>query len=272
MSSNAPIGVFDSGIGGLTVVKEIMQQLPMENIIYFGDTARVPYGNKSKDTVLSYSRQIVKFLQSKQVKAILIACNTASALALETLRHELSLPMVGVVKPGAKAAADATRNKRIGIIGTQGTIQSGVYEEFLKRTNPDITVFAKACPLFVPLVEEGWIQDPVTRMVAERYLHELKAENIDALVLGCTHYPLLYNVIQEVMGSSVTLVNPAYESAKSLKYVLEEYNILKENGGETVPQHHFYVSDSAEIFRYFANSILTCEMIETEDVDIQTFD
>lgn len=272
MSSNAPIGVFDSGIGGLTVVKEIMQQLPAEDIIYFGDTARVPYGNKSKETVITYSRQIVKFLQNKQVKSILIACNTASAFALETLRHEFSLPLVGVVKPGAKAAADATKEKRIGIIGTEGTIKSGVYEDFLKKTNPDIRVFATACPLFVPLVEEGWISDPITKLIAERYLEKLKEKQIDALVLGCTHYPLLQKELQEVMGPLVTLVNPAYESAKSLKYVLEEYNLLKEPEQTVSPTHHFYVSDNADTFRHFANSILPCEMIETKDVEVQTFD
>lgn len=272
MSSNAPIGVFDSGIGGLTVVKEIMQQLPKEEIIYFGDTARVPYGNKSKETVISYSRQIVKFLLTKNVKAILVACNTASAFALETIRHEFNVPMVGVVKPGAKAAADATKNNQIGIIGTQGTIKSGLYEDFLKKTNPNIVVYGKACPLFVPLVEEGWTDDPITKEIAVRYIQDLKDHDIDALVLGCTHYPLMRNVIQEVVGTHVSLVNPAFESAKTLKYVLEEHNLLREYQSKEPLLHHFFVSDGAELFRHFANSILPFEMIETKDVDIKTFD
>ncbi|MBQ3028796.1 MAG: glutamate racemase, partial [Lachnospiraceae bacterium] len=178
MSNNAPIGVFDSGVGGLTVAKEIMRALPNESIVYYGDTARVPYGTKSQETVTNYSRQIAKFLMTHKVKAMVVACNTISALALETIKKEFDVPFIGVVKPGAKTAAAATRNKRIGVIATEGTISSGVYEAFLKSTNPEVEVFGKACPLFVPLAEEGWLRDPVTKLVAERYLAELKEKDI----------------------------------------------------------------------------------------------
>ncbi len=270
MSCNLPVGVFDSGVGGLTVVKEIMHQLPNEEIVYFGDTARVPYGSKSKETVTAYSRQIVKFLQTKKVKAIVIACNTASAFALETIAKEIPVPIIGVVKPGAKTAAETTRSGRIGIIGTEGTIKSGLYNEFLHNTNESLQVFGKACPLFVPLVEEGWIHDPVTKEVASRYLAELHEKDVDTLVLGCTHYPLIRDIIHEVAGNGVTLVNPAYETARTLQELLLAQGLLADENA--IPDHKFYVSDGAEKFREFANSILPCEMAETKDVNIITFD
>ncbi len=266
---NLPIGVFDSGVGGLTVVKEIMSQLPDEEIIYFGDTARVPYGNKSGETVTAYSRQITRFLLSKQVKAVVIACNTASAFALETIRQEVPVPMLGVVKPGAKTAAAATRNGRIGVIGTEGTVRSGLYEEYLREINPRCRVYGQACPLFVPLVEEGWIRDEITKQVSDRYLSNLLKEDVDTIVLGCTHYPLLREVVQETVGERVTLVNPAYETARELKKMLAERDWL--NDGSKPPNHTFYVSDGAEKFRQFANSILPCEMIETGDVFLKVF-
>lgn len=271
MASKAPIGVFDSGIGGMTVVKELMNQLPYEQIIYYGDTARVPYGGKSKDTILAYSRQIADFLVNQGVKAILVACNTVSAVALEELRMELPVPIIGVVKPGAKAAAEATKNNRIGVIATKATIGSGIYGEFLRKTNPEIRVFGKACPLFVPLVEEGWIDDPITESIIHRYIDELLDMNIDALVLGCTHYPLLRHKIAEIAGEGVTLVNPAYESAKAFKYLLEEMNLLCEDA-ELPGQHKFFVSDSPEQFRNFANSIQSKAVIEQGAVEIKTFD
>ena len=272
MKSNAPIGVFDSGVGGLTVVKEIMSALPKESIVYYGDTARVPYGSKSAETITAYSRQIARFLMSQEVKAIVVACNTASALALETIKAEFDVPFVGVVKPGAKMAAQATKNKRIGIIATEGTISSGIYEKFLKATSPEVEVYGKACPLFVPLAEEGWLNDTVTKQVAERYLAELKEQQVDALVLGCTHYPLLRQVIGEVMGDAVTLVNPAYETAKELKYVLEDNHILRSAESVQSPVHKFYVSDGAEKFRRFANTILPCDHLEVEDVAVKSFE
>lgn len=264
--SKAPIGVFDSGVGGLTVVKEIMNQIPGESIVYFGDTARVPYGSKSKATITGYTRQIVKFLQAQNVKAIVIACNTASAFALETVSAEIDIPMIGVIKPGAVMAARTTKNGRIGVIATEGTIQSRIYNDYLSATNPQVRVFGKACPLFVPLVEEGWVDDPVTMEVAKRYISELMPFDIDTLVLGCTHYPLLRNTIQKVVGDQVMLVNPALETAKSLKEFLTNEGLLNESGQT---EHHFYVSDGAEKFRQFANSILPCEVVETKDVDIE---
>lgn len=269
MERELPIGVFDSGVGGLTVVKEIMNQLPGEQIIYFGDTARVPYGNKSKETVTTYSRQITQFLLSQKVKAIVVACNTASAFALETVQQEVPVPMVGVVKPGARTAAVTTRNGRIGIIGTEGTVNSGLYRLYLQKLQPELQVFGKACPLFVPLAEEGWCEDEITKQVAERYLRELLEQQVDTIVLGCTHYPLLRNVIAETVGESVTLVNPAYETARELRELLEGKGLLSTR--EQANEHRFYVSDGAEKFRQFANSILPCEMIETDSVGVKVF-
>ena len=220
INNNAPIGVFDSGVGGLTVAREITRQLPNESIVYFGDTARVPYGSKSKNTIIRYSRQIVHFLRTKDVKAIVVACNTASAFALDTIEKELDIPVIGVVKPGAIAAIETTKNKRIGIIGTEGTIKSKLYTEYIRSIDPEIIVIGKACPLFCPLVEEGMLHDEVTDEIARRYLDELKEQNIDSLILGCTHYPLLRSTIGKIMGPDVNLVNPAYETAISLGELL----------------------------------------------------
>ena len=219
---NRPIGVFDSGMGGLTVMREIMRQIPNEKVIYFGDTARVPYGSKSKETVTRFSRQIVRFLQSKQVKAIVVACNTASAYALDDLEKEIDIPIIGVVKPGAKVAAEATRNGQVGVIATEGTISSNIYTTYIRQLRPEVQVTGKACPLFVPLVEEGLWQDPVTDEIAKRYLSSLIDTGIDTLILGCTHYPLIRSTVAKVMGDHVTLVNPAYETARELKELLME--------------------------------------------------
>lgn len=269
MSNNAPIGVFDSGVGGLTVAKEIMKQLPGESIVYFGDTARVPYGSKSKATVTGYTRQIIRFLLSKNVKAIVIACNTASAFALETVQKETQVPIIGVVKPGSRMAASTTKNGNIGIIATEGTIRSEIYKECLHDLNPNLSVYAKACPLFVPLVEEGWVNDPVTFEIAKRYISELQTYEIDTLVLGCTHYPLLRDIIKKVVGDQVTLVNPALETATTLKELLNKSDMMSL---KTSANHTFYVSDGAKKFRAFANSILPCEVVETKDVNIESFE
>lgn len=267
MINKAPIGVFDSGVGGLTVVKEVMNQIPGESIIYFGDTARLPYGSKSKKTVIRYTRQIIRFLMQKDVKAIVIACNTASAFALETVKNEIDIPIIGVVKPGAKVAAETTKNGRIGVIGTEGTIQSGIYSEILSETNPNVQVFGKACPLFVPLVEEGLIDDPVTYEMARRYISVLLEKDIDTLVLGCTHYPLLRNTIRKVVGDDINLVNPAYETAKSLAEVLLTHGLNNDSSPKN--NHKFYVSDGADKFKKFANTILPCEVMETKDINIE---
>lgn len=271
MTSNitAPIGVFDSGVGGLTVAREIMRQMPDENIVYFGDTARVPYGSKSKNTIITFSRQIVKFLQTHQVKAIVIACNTASALALETIVNETDIPVIGVVEPGAHAAAIATKNHRIGVIGTEATVNSGLYSKLLHTICPDVDVFSKACPLFVPLAEEGLLYDSVTIEIAERYLSELIGYDIDTLILGCTHYPLLRHTLQKVAGERVQLINPAYETAKMLEQVLIQHQI--QAADTALVEHRFFVSDGAEKFKSFAGSILPVDHLEISVVNIELY-
>lgn len=257
-SKYAPIGVFDSGVGGLTVAKEIMRQLPNEQIVYFGDTARVPYGGKSKETITKYTKQIIRFLQTYDVKAIAIACGTASACSLEEVEKELDIPIIGVLKPGSEVAVDKTRNNRIGVIATESSIHSGMYQKYIREINNQIQVFAKACPLFVPLVEEGLWEDPVTTEIARRYLQELKEQDVDTLILGCTHYPLLIKTIGEVMGDDVTLVNLAYETAADLKKLLESRGLLNMTAIEDYEvNHRFFVSDVADKFRSFAESILS---------------
>ena len=223
---NAPIGVFDSGIGGLTVAKEIMRQIPGESLVYFGDTARVPYGSKSKNTVCKYSKQIAKFLLTQDVKAIVIACNTASALAREELEDMVDVPVIDVVQPGARMAAASTKNNKIGVIGTQSTIKSGIYESYLHKINPELTVVSKACPLFVPLVEEGLFEDRITEDVVSRYLHDMKEYEIDALVLGCTHYPFVKDAIAEVMGNTVEFFDGGAGVARETRRRLMEKELL----------------------------------------------
>lgn len=264
-----PIGVFDSGVGGLTVAREIMRQLPSEHMIYFGDTARVPYGNKSKETIIKYSRQIVRFLMTKNVKAIVVACNTATALALQELQQENEIPIIGVIESGAITAAHTTETKNIGVIATESTIRSGMYTSFLRKLDPQITVVSKACPLFVPLVEEGWIEDRVTDEVIARYLHELKDYEVDALILGCTHYPLLRNAIGRYMGEGVKLVNPAYETAKSLKELLTGHDLL--NTGLERGHYSYYVSDGVDNFITFADRVLPCDVKMTSLVNIESY-
>lgn len=264
--------MFDSGVGGLTVAREIMRQIPNERLVYFGDTARVPYGNKSEKTVTKFSRQIVRFLQTQNVKAIVIACNTASAYALDDIEKELDIPIIGVVKPGAKVAAETTRNKKVGVIATAGTIESKIYSEYIQGIDSDIQVIGKACPLFVPLVEEGLIEDPVTVEIANRYLSELKDCNIDTLILGCTHYPLIRSTVGRIMGEHVALVNPAYETARELKELLEQEDLLNPNKPDLGSnQYQFFVSDAAEKFKTFANSIIKYGILSAKIVNIEEF-
>ena len=267
----APIGVFDSGVGGLTVAREIMRNLPQEKIVYFGDTARVPYGSKSKETIIRYSRQIVRFLKTQNVKAIVVACNTASALALETISAETDLPMIGVVEPGAKVAVETTRNKKIGLIGTRATVKSGLYQRVIQKEDPGIQVIGQPCPLFVPLVEEGWLKDEITVAVARRYLEPLFHQEIDTLILGCTHYPLLRSLLKELVGDQVTLVNPAYETALALKRLLEEKGLLREGKEEEEFPYRFFVSDEEEHFQNFANSILPYDVKSTKQIQIEEY-
>lgn len=266
---DAPIGVFDSGVGGLTVAREIMRQLPEESMIYFGDTARVPYGTKSKDTVIRYSKQIVNFLLSKGVKAIVIACNTASALALTELQKQYIIPIIGMVQPGAVAAMNATKNKNIGIIGTNATIKSGQYGKYLRKLDSKVTVVTKSCPMFVPLVEEGLIDDRITEDMVSRYLREFRQYDIDSLILGCTHYPLLINPIQNFVGDKVTLVNPAYEVAKSLKQLLKDENLRADK--EHTAEYQYYVSDMADQFLTFADRVLPCRVDQVRPVEIEQY-
>lgn len=268
---NSPIGVFDSGVGGLTVAREIMRQMPDERIVYFGDTARVPYGNKSKNTVIRFTRQIIRFLMTQDVKAIVIACNTATSYALEEVILETAIPVIGVIHAGAKTAIHATKNGKIGIIGTEGTINSGVYTKVMKEMRPDIEVTGKSCPLLVPLVEEGLLHDSVTDEIASRYLSELKGKYIDTLVLGCTHYPLLRSTIGRLMGPEVMLVNPAYETALELKQELSEQVLLCEPGKNREVKYQFYVSDLADKFTGFAASILPGQVQETKQISIEEF-
>lgn len=267
---NSPVGVFDSGVGGLTVAREIMRQIPGERIVYFGDTARVPYGNKSKETVIRFTKQIIRFLRTQDVKAIVIACNTASAHALAEVEKEIDIPIIGVIHAGARTAVNATRNGKIGVIGTEGTISSGIYTKVIQQLGPGMEVSGKSCPLLVPLVEEGLLHDSVTDEIASRYLAELKGKYIDTLVLGCTHYPLLRSTIGRLMGPDVTLVNPAYETAIELKSVLGERGLLCDL--EPSPdQNQFYVSDLADKFTDFASSILPGEVKETKQINIEEY-
>lgn len=267
----APIGVFDSGVGGLTVAREIMRNLPKEDIVYFGDTARVPYGSKSKDNIIRYSRQIINFLITQNVKAIVIACNTASALALEEMKKEFDLPIIGVVEPGARAALSVTKTNKIGVIGTEATVRSSMYEKIIQGTNPNTEVLAKACPLFVPLVEEGFKKHPVTEQIIDYYLASLMETDIDALILGCTHYPLLRTKIREYVGEKIELINPAYETAMDLKKLLESYDMENPDVEGDHGSYSFYVSDAADKFKQFANSILPYDIETTKQINIEEY-
>lgn len=279
IKKEAPIGVFDSGVGGLTVTREIMRQLPNENVVYFGDTARVPYGSKSKDNIIKYSRQIIRFLQSKHVKAIVIACNTASALALDVVKEETDVPVMGVIAPGAAAAIRVTRNKKIGVIGTEATIRSKMYSKVMEEMLPGVEVIGKPCPLFVPIVEEGFAKHKIAEEVIDYYLASMKETDIDTMILGCTHYPLLRSRIMKYLGEGIQLVNPAYETAMELKRLLEEKELLNEAGirreGEVSVcangSYEFYVSDTADKFKQFANSILPYDICTTQRINIEEY-
>ncbi|SNB47886.1 glutamate racemase [Geobacter sp. DSM 9736] len=235
------IGIFDSGVGGLTVLKEIMKTLPQEDTIYFGDSARFPYGTKSPDTIVRYSHEIAAFLSHRDIKLLVVACNTASAMALESLKQQYDMPIVGVIEPGARRAVTVTRTGRVGVIGTEGTIRSGAYTKAIKRMNPEVEVLTRACPLFVPLAEEGWVDNDVARLTANRYLQGLKEEGVDTLVLGCTHYPLLKGIISEVMGEGVTLVDSAEETARTVAEILRGRALLRPSAERG--NHHYFVTD-----------------------------
>jgi len=238
-----PIGVFDSGIGGLTAVRELFRQLPHESVVYFGDTARLPYGNKSQETVTRFSLEIASFLVRQNVKCLVVACNTASSHALDTLRARYDLPIVGVIDPAARAAVAASPHGLVGVVGTLATVGSHAYVEAIRRIAPGANVLSRACPLFVPLVEEGWLDHRVTRLVAEEYLAELRAAHLESLILGCTHYPLLAPLLHELMGPEVTLVDSGAEAARATAQLLAERGQLAPDAGARGPQHHFFLSD-----------------------------
>jgi glutamate racemase len=248
--SQRPIGVFDSGLGGLTVVKELNLLLPNERIVYFGDTARVPYGTKSGDTIIRYSRQIMRVLLEHKVKMVVVACNTASSLALDVLKKEFDLPILGVIEPGARKAAAITRNKKVGIIATSSTVKSGKYARKIIKLDKRITVTSQSCPLFVPLVEEGWFDHAVTYRIARQYLKDMKKTKVDTLILGCTHYPLLKGVLRRVMGPKVQLVDSAQEVALQVKGLLTKGRLLRTRLKPA--QHIFIVTDEPKQFQNLA--------------------
>lgn len=260
-----PIGVFDSGVGGLTVFRQIADRLPFESIVYLGDTARVPYGTKSPETVIRYARACARILLAQKIKLMVVACNTASAYAVPALRRELGLPVIGVIEPGVSAALRKTRNRRVGVIGTAGTIASNVYPDLIRARAPETQVFCQACPLFVPLAEEGWISGDVPRAVAHRYLGEFRERMIDTLVLGCTHYPLMAEVIGETLGSAVTLVDSAEETAAVVMSALQQDGLQR--NGPNDPSYRFLVSDAPDAFRRIGRKFLDRELAAVEWVD-----
>lgn len=261
------IGIFDSGVGGLTVLKEIIKALPQEDTVYLGDTARVPYGTKSPETVTRYSTEITSFLVSREIKLLVVACNTASAVSLDALKQRFSIPIVGVIEPGARRAASATRTGKVGVIGTEGTIRSSAYAKAIKRINPEIEVITRACPLFVPLAEEGWVNNQVARLTAETYLNGLKNAGIDTLVLGCTHYPLLKETIAAAVGEGVQLVDSAEETARTVSEILRGSGMIRpasERGN-----HHYFVTDVPAGFLKVGNRFLGGALEEVHQVSVE---
>ena len=252
--SERAIGVFDSGVGGLTVLRELRSQIPDESLVYLGDTARVPYGTKSSPTVLRYAHEAANFLLSQHVKLLVVACNTASAVALDALAKHNQVPVIGVIEPGARRALEVTRNGRIGVVGTEGTIRSGAYERALRAGRPDVVVHAAACPLFVPLAEEGWARHEVARLTAHEYLAPLLEQGIDTLVLGCTHYPLLKEMLQEVVGPDVQLVDSAQETAKAVADQLKECQLLHQTTPAQPPR--YFVTDIPDRFERVGGAFL----------------
>jgi glutamate racemase len=263
-----PIGVFDSGIGGLTVVKRVLSSLPNENIIYFGDTARVPYGSKSNSTVIEYSLQDAQFLINKKVKAIVVACNTASSVAIEEIRKNFNVPVIGMIGPGSRSALQQTKNKKIGVIGTRATISNSAYAKRLKSYEPAIEVFEKACPLFVALAEEGWTHHEATFKIAEEYLEELKDKGIDTLILVCTHYPILFDAILEVIGKDVKLIDSGFASAEIVKEELGKINLLSDSKVKGTSE--FFVSDIPVKFKEVAELFLGEPVNDVQKVELET--
>lgn len=261
-----PVGIFDSGVGGLTVLKEIIRIMPGEDLIYLGDTARVPYGIRSPETVIRYAQENTEFLLHKDIKLIVVACNTATAVGLEVLKERTDVPVIGVLHPGAEAAIRATRNKRVGVIGTEATIGSSAYHKALRSLNGDVEVIGVPCPLFVPIVEEGLLEGEIADGLAVRYLDGLKNSGIDTLVLGCTHYPLLKGVIGKVMGESVVLIDSAIETARAVLDALRARGLLRDENPS--PLRRFFVTDAPERFRRIGEVFLGQKIGQIERVEI----
>ncbi|MGE5613478.1 MAG: glutamate racemase [Bacillota bacterium] len=267
---NRPIGVFDSGLGGLTVFKEITAFMPGESVIYFGDSARAPYGTKSRETIIKYTLQNVRFLLSHDIKMLVMACNTMSAFSYEQVRKSFDIPVIEVIGAGAVTAVKQTKNKKIGVIGTTATINSGVYEKAINRLDNTVEIYQKACPLFVPLVEEGreWWENDIAMRIAETYLFPLKQKGIDTLVLGCTHYPLLQKTISEIMGG-VNLVSSALEVARVVKNTIIDNNMQRDSRYK--PVYRYYTSDSIEKFEQLCSIILGKAVNSAEKIDIEKY-
>jgi len=263
--NKSAIGIFDSGVGGLTVLHSLLSRLPHENTVYVGDTARVPYGTKSARTVTQYALEIGDFLSHIPVKALVVACNTASAFALGALKDRFDLPIIGMIDPAARKAVAASKNGRIGVIGTVGTVKSGAYDRAIKQISPDVEVLSHACPLFVPLAEEGWLSNDIARLSAQKYLEPMKKHGVDTLILGCTHYPLLKEVIAEVLGGGVTLVDSGYEAALELDCLLKEKGLRRKEG---VACHRFYVTDTPDRFVEIGEGFLGDRLSDVSHVDI----
>lgn len=263
--NNNPIGIFDSGFGGLTVMSAISKLMPKENLIYFGDSAHVPYGSKSKKVVTGFATEISKFLVKNNVKMIVIACNTASAFSLDALKKIVNVPIIGVIESGSAFAIKNTLNNKVGVIGTEGTIKSDAYPKQIKKFNKNIKCYSQSCPLFVPLVEEGWLSGEVTDKVINTYLKNIVDKNIDTLILGCTHYPLLKKSIQKIIGKNIKIVDSATAVAESVKILLEEKNLLKQKG---VGKHKFFVSDSPEKFKELGSKFLGNKINKVTKVEL----
>ncbi len=251
---NRAIGVFDSGLGGLTAVRELNRVMPGENIIYFGDTGRVPYGNRSRETIIRYTKEDIEFLIKHDIKLVIAACGTASSVALPYLKDKFNIKIMGVLESACEAAVKTTKNGKIGVIGTAGTIKSGKYEEIIKNITDKVSVFSTPCPMFVPLVENGYADSEAARLIAKDYLASLKSENVDTLILGCTHYPLLKGVISDIMGEETTLLSPGELTAISAREYLRKNSLLSER--QTGGRNEFYVSDSVENFANLGSTFL----------------
>lgn len=268
---NRCIGVFDSGLGGLTAVKQIIKELPHEHVIYFGDTGRVPYGTRSKETLIKYTRSDINFLKSFDVKTIVIACGTASSAAMPEIKSEFNVPIIGVIDAAVYAAVRATKNKKIGVIGTAGTIRSGEYTKQIQVYDNTIETYERACPMFVPLVENGYFDGEVTKLIVAEYLEEIRKNGVDTLIMGCTHYPLLEKVIREYMGSEVTLINSGAEVAKYLKKRLVRDDILHDEM-DCENQYNYYVSDDVSSFEELGSIFLERKINgQVKKIDIEKY-